>query len=121
MRPLQLLKSLGKALIHHLANAAGFGLAGEVVTRLGEEAWNEWTRQMDEQQRRDEVAAIVQMAAQEFRRQVVAVIREVAAGQSEPIRLGLSHYLQEVPDRIRHALSRPADQSGRSVPPDLAL
>ena len=50
MQPLKLLKCLGKALVRHAGNAVGFGLAGDVVVGVGEEAWNEWNRAKNEQE-----------------------------------------------------------------------
>jgi serine/threonine-protein kinase len=121
MRPLRLLKGLGKALARHAGNAVGFGQAGDLTVGVGEEVWKEWSREGDEQQRHDEVAAVVHMAAAEFRRQVADVIREVAAGQPQELGLALSRQLQEVPDKLRQALRRPDDPEGRSVPPGLSL
>jgi hypothetical protein len=94
MRPLAILQCLGKALVRQVGNAVGFGVAGDVAVGVGEEVWGEWKRDKDEQQRREEVEALVRMAAQEFRRQVEEVVREVAAGQPEEVRHGVSRGLE---------------------------
>src|SRR5262245_29820529 len=117
MPPLGLLKCLGKALVRHVGNAVGFGLAGDVAVNVGEDVWGEWNREKDEDQRRQELAGIVQMAAEEFRKQVEAVVREVAAGQPEEVRQRVSRYLEDVPGLLRRSLQRPADRVGQSVPP----
>ena len=83
MRPLNLLKCLGKALVCHAPRAVGLGWAGDILVGVGEEVWKEWQCEKNEQERRAELEAIVQMAGQEFRRQVAEVVREVAADQPE--------------------------------------
>jgi eukaryotic-like serine/threonine-protein kinase len=121
VKPLGLLKCLGKALVRQFGNAVGFGVAGDVLVGAGEEVWGEWNREKNEQQRRDELAALVQMAAQEFRRQVAEVVQEVAAGQPEEVRREISLRLEEIPEQLRQSLRRPDDPSGRSVPPGMPL
>ena len=121
MRPLAILNCVGKALVRQLGNVVGFGVAGNVVVGVGEEVWDEWKREKNEQQRRDEVEAVVRMAAQEFRRQVEEVVREVAAGQPEEVRLGVARRLEDLPEKLRQSLRRPDDPSGQSVPPGLPL
>ena len=121
VKALGLLKLLGKALVRQCGNAVGFGVAGDVVVGVGEEVWGEWNREKNEQQRRDELAALVQMAAQEFRRQVAEVVQEVAGGQPEEVRQEVSRRLEELPDKLRLSLCRPDDPSGQSVPPGMPL
>ena len=57
MRPLAILNCVGKALVRQLGNAVGFGVAGDVAVGVGEEFMDEWKRDKDEQQRRDEIEA----------------------------------------------------------------
>jgi len=121
MRPLAFLLCFGKALVRQLGNVIGFGVVGDIVVAVGEEVWGEWNREKNEQQRRDELAALVQMAAGEFRRQVEEVVRKVAAGQPEEIRQAVSRRLEELRQRLRLSLRRPDDPSGQSVPPGLPL
>ena len=78
MRPFALLKCLGKALIRHAGRAVGAAWAGDLVVQVGAEVWNEWHREKNEAERRAELQAIAQAAAQENRAQVEAVVREVA-------------------------------------------
>ena len=121
MRPFVLLQCLAKALVRHAGNAVGFGVAGEVAVKIGEEVWKEWKQRNNEDQRRAEVEAIVQMAGQEFRQHVDNIVREAAAGQPNEVWQKVSCYLEEVPDRLRQSLRRPADRAGMSVPRDLPL
>jgi pSer/pThr/pTyr-binding forkhead associated (FHA) protein len=121
MRPIDLLKCLGKALVRHVGNAVGLGWAGDVAVGVSDDVWNEWNRDKDDRQRRAELAAILQTAAQEFRRQVEEVVREVAAGQPREVHERVSRYLADLPGLLRRSLSRPADRTGQSVPPDLPL
>ncbi len=112
MRPLAFLKCLGKAALNQAANLAGFGL-GDVV----EDVWKEWTKDRDAAQRQAELQAVVQMAADQFRQQVEAVVRDVAAGQPEAVRRHISVCLQQLPDQLRRSFRRPDDTQGTSVPP----
>ncbi|HKI35786.1 MAG TPA: protein kinase [Gemmataceae bacterium] len=121
MRGIGLLKCIGKILVRAGGNAVGFGVAGDLAVGIGEEAWKEWNREKNEQQRRAEVEAIVRMAADEFRQQVADVVREVAAGQSVAVQQQVSRCLEELPDLLRLSLRRPEDPSGLSVPPALPL
>ena len=111
MRPLPILRCVGKAVVRQFGNAVGFGMAGDILVGAGEEVWGEWNRENNEQQRRDELAALVQMAAQEFRRQVAEVVREVAAGQSEEVRQEVSRRLEELPEQLRYRCA------GRTIRP----
>jgi hypothetical protein len=112
MRPLAFLKCLGKAALKHAVNLAGFGL-GDVV----EEVWNEWNKDKNSTQRQAELQAVVQMAAEQFRAQVDAVVHEVGAGQPEAIRHYVSDYLHQLPEKLRSSFG-PSDATvGVSVPP----
>src|ERR1700688_4701633 len=112
MRPLAFLQCLGKAALKQAANLAGFGL-GNVVA----EVWNEWSKERDATQRQAELQAVVQMAADQFRQQVEAVVRDVTAGQPDAVRRHVSDCLQQLPDQLRQSLRRPDDPLGASVPP----
>src|SRR5437762_3313938 len=107
MRPLAFLKCLGKAALKQAAKMAGFGLA-----EVAEDVWNEWNKDNDAAQRQAELQAVVQMAADQFRQQVEAVVRDVAAGQSESVRRHVSDCLQQVPEQLRRSFRRPDDPQG---------
>jgi hypothetical protein len=114
MRPLAILKCLGKAALKQAANVVGLG-------ELVEELWNGWSKDHDAAQRQAELQAVVQMAADEFRQQVEAVVREVAAGQPENVRRHVSNCLQHLPEQLRQSLRRPDDPQGASVPPGFGV
>jgi len=116
MRPLALLRCIARAALKQAANLVGFGL-GDVV----EQVWNDWNKEKEEAARRAEVEAFVRMAADEFRKHVADVVREVAAGQPAAVQQQVSRCLEELPEMLRLSLRRPEDPSGRSVPPALPL
>ncbi len=112
MRPLAFLKCFGKAALKHAANLAGLGL-GDAV----EDFWNDWKHDRDASARQAELQAVVLMAADQFGKQIEAVLREVAAGQPEGVRQHVSDCLQQLPDQLRSSFRRPDDPQGASVPP----
>ena len=116
MRPLALLRCIAKAALKHAANVVGFGL-GDVAGQI----WNEWDKEKEDAARQAELQALVQMAAGEFRQQVEAVVREVAAEQPAEVQERLSLCLQQVPDLLRLSFQRPDDEEGRTVPPSIQL
>ncbi len=116
MRIIPFLKCIGKQLVQQAAN-----LAVPVLGDLAAEMWKEWNKNKDEAARRDELAAVIQMAAGEFRRQVDEVIREVAAGQPDEVRRAVTRRLEQLPELLRQSLRRPDDPSGQSVPPGMPL
>jgi serine/threonine-protein kinase len=127
MQSLKLLKCLAKALVRSAGNVLGLGVAGDLAIDVAQEAWKEWQQDSDGPGRRAEVAAIVQMAAEEFRRQVAEVVRDIAEGQPPEVRQSVTRCLQELPDKLRQSLRRPGDTSKLaallelSLPPDQDL
>jgi hypothetical protein len=116
MRPLALLKCIGKAALRQIGNLAGFGL-GDVAAELAEEAWQDWDKQKDAAQKRAEMQALVQMAGAQLHEQVAAAVADVAAKQAAQVQQQLAALLQQVPVLARSRFRRPEDQEGRSVPP----
>ncbi len=112
MRPLAFLKCLAKAALKQAANSAGFG-------DLVEEVWNDWNKEKDAAERQAELQAIVQMAADQFRAQVEAVVRDVAAGAPEAVRRHVSDCLQQLPDQLRRSSHGSDDTQGASEAPTL--
>ncbi len=111
MRPLAFLNCLARAALKHAARIAGFGLAEAV-----EEVWHDWNKDRDAAQRKAELQAIVQMAGEQFRQQIDAVVRDVAAEQPEAVRQHVSDCLQQLPDQLRRSLRRPDDPQGATIP-----
>lgn len=121
MKPLVLLKCLGKALVRHVGNAVAFGLGGDVAAKVGEEVWDEWQRECNDAGRRAELQALARAAAEEVRAQVEAVVREVAAGQPLPVRDTVARCLEQAPEMVRAGLRRPEDPAGHSVPANFSI
>jgi hypothetical protein len=116
MRPLAFLQCVAKAALHAGGNLVGFGM-GDIV----EKVWNEWNKEKNEEERKAELQALVQMVGDEFHHQVKAVVREVAGGQPAATQESLSLKLQLLPDLICKSFSRPEDPEGRSIPPGFHL
>ncbi|HEX4607764.1 MAG TPA: FHA domain-containing serine/threonine-protein kinase [Urbifossiella sp.] len=118
MRAPAILKCLARAALKGVGNCAGLAL-GDAVIDLLDGAWAEWTKEKAEADRRAELDAIVRMAADEFRRHVEAVVREVAPGQPPRVQEQLSSFLQRLPELARQRFSRQEDRAGTSIPPGL--
>jgi eukaryotic-like serine/threonine-protein kinase len=119
--PKALLKFAAKALL----NAAGGGIAGdlivEVLPEVAQDIWEWWSRNRAEGERRAEVEALAQAQAADVREAVTAVVREVAADQPAAVRQALTTQLSRLPSAIRASLQRPDDPGGTTVPPDQPL
>src|SRR5437773_913903 len=109
MRPLGFLHCVGKAVLKAGANVVGLG---DVVDQV----WDGWNAERDEAARKVELRSLVQMAADEVRQQVEAVVREIAAGQPEAVRRRLSDCLERLPDQLRRTFPHLED----TQTPDLA-
>jgi pSer/pThr/pTyr-binding forkhead associated (FHA) protein len=116
MRTLAILRCVAKAALKHGANLVGFGL-GDVV----DDVWNEWNIANDEAARTAELRELVQMAAVDFRKEVEAIVCEVAGRQPAHVQRHLSHCLEQIPAMLRESFRRPEDRQGRSVPPGLRV
>lgn len=116
MQPLRLLKRLAKIALKNAGNQFGFGLGDMAV-----EVWAEWNRDGDEADHKAELQQLVQMQAEEFRKQVQAIVAEAAFGQPAAVQEQLSAHLEQVQDVVRQSFRRPEDPQGRSVPPGFRL
>jgi hypothetical protein len=119
--PKALLKFAAKALL----NAAGGGIAGdllvEVLPEVAQDIWAWWSQNRAEGERRAEVEALAQAPEADVREAVTAVVREVAADQPAPVRQALATQLSRLPAAIRASLQRPDDPGGTTVPPEQPL
>src|SRR5436305_1716101 len=116
MRPLALLKCVAKAALKQAANLAGFGLGD-----AAQEVLDDWQKDRDAAQRQAEIQEVLRMAADQFRAQVEAVVREVAAGQPPQVRQSVSRWLEELPDKLRQSQELVSLLSGdRPAPPPTA-
>jgi serine/threonine protein kinase len=112
------LKCVGWAVLKAAIKAIPFG---EFVVEIATEAYQEWSKQTDEPERRVEIEALAIAGPAEVRAQVEEVVREIGAGQPESVRQSVTAYLTQLPDAIRQSQRRPQDPSGRSVAPFLSL
>jgi len=120
MRPLAILKCIGKALVKAIAGQVGFGVP-RLAMDLAEDLWKDWGKQKEEEQRRAELQELVAMAGKGYRQQVEVVLKEVAAGQSAEVARQVRACLEEVRELAQRAFRRPEDQSGQSVPPEFSV
>jgi hypothetical protein len=109
------LRCLARAFVRR-AGDSGFGLD----VPADDDAWSDW-RPDKEPLRRAELEAAARLSAPEVRAQAAEVVRDVAAGHPELVARQAALWLEALPDRLRRALSRTDDPSGRTVPPDLPL
>src|SRR5262245_28910938 len=102
--PKALLKFAAKALL----NAAGGGIAGdllvEVLPEVVQDLWVWWAKNRAESERRAEVEALAQAPEAEVQEVVLAVVREVAADQPAIVRQALATQLSRLPAAIRASL-----------------
>jgi hypothetical protein len=120
--PFVLLKCIGKAVLRNALHILGGGVPGlDGLLSVAKDAMSEWREHKAEQERRAELQAVAQAAAQDFRRQVADVVADLAAEQPEQIRQALADYLMQLPAVVRQSLRRPADPAGVTVPAQLSL
>jgi hypothetical protein len=120
--PFVLLKCIGKAVLKNALHILGGGVPGlDGLLGVAKDAMSEWKEHKAEQERRAELQAVAQAAAQDFRRQVAEVVADLAADQPEQIRQALADYLMQLPAVVRQSLRRPADPVGVTVPAQLSL
>jgi formylglycine-generating enzyme required for sulfatase activity len=119
--PGSLLPLLGRAVL----NVAGPEIAGDnlmdLLPQVAQHAWDRWSRDCTEAQRRAELEAVLQTPADAFRQAVADLRTELADSRPPEIYRALAAYLVHLPATIRHALRRPTDPTGNTVPPRLRL
>ncbi len=112
--PFALMRFVAKAAL----NAAGFGVAGELVEVLPDVArdvWDWWGKNKKPGELQAEVKEVAQLTPAEARRQAEAVVAAEADGQPPAVRQALTAYLAQVPAAIRQSQRCPADPSGRTL------
>ena len=90
-------------------------------TGIANAAMADWKKQKADEERRAELQAVAQAAAQEIRGQVSEIVADLAAGESAQVRQALADYLIQVPAVVRQSFRRPADPIGLTVPAHLPL
>src|SRR5271165_5494353 len=112
---LSFLKCVAKVLLKAGLNAVTFGVAGDLL----DEIWNEWGRNADAEQRRQELEALAQLSPKQAQQQAAAVVAEAAGRQPAEVQQVLTTYLAQLPAHIRRSLRRPSDPTGTTVSPAL--
>ncbi|MBY0230523.1 MAG: hypothetical protein K2W96_14655, partial [Gemmataceae bacterium] len=111
------LKGVGKAIV----GCAIPGVVAEVLCEVLPEAARKmagwWVGEKKPAERRAEVEALAQADPAEVKKLVGDVVAEVAADKPPEFQRQLSVYLSLVPAAVRASLRRPADPSGKTVPP----
>jgi formylglycine-generating enzyme required for sulfatase activity len=110
-----------------LLNAGSFGLAGEfvvdVIPDLARDLWDSWGKGQQPAALREELQVMASSADSEVKRQAQDAVREASATSppSPSAAASVVTYLTQVPAMIRATTRRPADPSGKTVPPSLPL
>lgn len=81
----------------------------------------QWQSTCSPEQQRGELQELARIPASSMRQQADALAYKLASDRSPEVRNALSGLLRQAPATIRHALRRPGDPSGTSVPQRLAL
>src|SRR5262249_3381567 len=115
--PFRLIKFLAKVAVRQVGNLVGFGIGGDVLV----DVWDALGKGADEKQKAAGLQARAQASPAEVRAEVERVVREEAPDLPLEQQQQVADYLQQVPAMVRRSLRRPADPSGRTVPPSLVL
>jgi serine/threonine protein kinase len=121
MGPFALLKCIGKAVVKQGLNVLTGGLLGDVLEKVAEQTMDDWGKQKQEQERREELLAMAQATLREVTQQVAALVAELAGDQPEPARRALAAYLLQVPAAVRQTFRRATDPSGKTIPAGFSL
>jgi serine/threonine protein kinase len=116
--PWAILRCVGKAVIKAAIKAIPLG---DAVAGIASDAYEAWSKESDEQQRRAEIETLAQAPVTEVQVQVADIVAELAHDQPESVRQTVTNYLTLLPSAIHRSLRRAADPSGKTVPPQLAL
>src|SRR4051812_9543039 len=113
----RLFNFVARAAVKHVGNLVGFGFAGDLLV----DVWDGWSKDSQEQERRAELQEMAQASPAEVRAEVDRAVREEADGLPSAQREQVAAYLHQLPSMVRRSLRRPADPTGRTVPPYLSL
>jgi formylglycine-generating enzyme required for sulfatase activity/serine/threonine protein kinase len=106
-------------------NYVGFGVAGDFVAEalpeMARDVYQWWAKGRPQQQLKDEVEALAGLSDEGARRLAAQAVAEEAPLQPERLQLDLVDYLVQVPATVRQTQRRPADPTGRTLVPSLAI
>jgi formylglycine-generating enzyme required for sulfatase activity/serine/threonine protein kinase len=118
---MSLFRAIVKASVKNLGNLAGSFVFVPVAGDIAVDAWDNWSQEADEKQRKAEIEAHAQQAIRDAVEEARDAVRREAAHLPSAAQQQLVDYLSLVPGAIRRSLKRPADVSGRTVPFGLAF
>lgn len=116
--PLILMKIIGKAALHACGVGGLWSILVEELPELANNVWHDWSGSRNAAERRSDLEALA-LLDDRVDLDVDAILAEIAADRPEPVRAELAAYLTQVPVSVRQTLRRPADPTGRTVPPAL--
>jgi serine/threonine protein kinase len=109
--------TVARILVKNAANSLGFGLGDSAV-----EIWDAWNAETPAQEQKlAEVQEVARLSPSEAGDLAKKIALELAADQPETLREQVAAILTQVPDATRRSLRRPADPSGKSLRPKMAV
>ncbi|MBM3651129.1 MAG: hypothetical protein FJX11_25425, partial [Alphaproteobacteria bacterium] len=112
-----IVKSFVKNVGNFASGLVGVPIAGNILV----DAWDYWQKETDDRQRKAELEKYARARMDEAVAEALAVVQQEAPQQPADKRAAIVQYLSQVPASIRRSLRRPADHTGTTVPPGLAL
>jgi formylglycine-generating enzyme required for sulfatase activity len=116
-----LLDQIGQVLLETAGDELPRDGFADSLPAVAEKVWAGWSRERNEQERQEELAALVQMPAKEARSRIARLVRSLADHRPAPVRKALTIYLGLVPPALRHWFRRPDNPEGDSVSTSLQL
>jgi hypothetical protein len=117
-------RCIGQALCAKGAKAL-FSLVpfGDVIYDVTSDAWDRLRKSVPPEEQTAALAEVAGASIEEARREAEAAVAEIHASDPLPeeARINLVSYLSQVPDTVRQSLKRPAEPTGRTVPPAFAM
>ncbi len=114
---MRFLWTVARILAKNAANSLGFGLGDSAV-----EIWEAWSKETPSAEQRlaevQEVAQLSQVKASDLAKRIVL---ELATDQPDTRCDQVAAVLTQIPENTRRSLRRPADPSGKSLRPSMAV
>src|SRR5262245_45787057 len=96
---------------------------GEAIYDIAGEAYERLKKESREEERTKAIVEAAQATIEQARQEAEAAVREIKGAAELPVeeQINLVRYLTQVPSAVRQSLKRPADPSGKTVPPAFTL
>src|SRR5262245_14462182 len=96
---------------------------GDAIYDIASETYERLKKETRETERTAAVVEAAQATLEQARVEAEAAVREIKGAAELPVeqQINLVRYLTQVPSAVRQSLKRPADPSGKTVPPSFAL